>query len=281
MDRMSLLCTLHGDGPRTLRMLRDAGCRSLGSLVELSAEEVSSVLGITEADARRLSREARRLVERLEPELEPEEVTYPAAPAPPTSTSTAPQPAASRDETPIPLPGGQATDARGRLDVRDQALLARVVDRYRERASGPEPESSLSASEELAQLRQVEVRAGKVVEAEPVGLEVGSLPGLDAEVRAALVRAGVRCLEDLASRAIDELGESSGLGFTRLRTLQFRASRRLQEAPRAEEPSTPELERLSPSERPLPEPTLPPGPAESAPRGSETNSDSWAAGPFA
>ena len=41
MDALALLCTLHAEGPRTLRLLREAGCRDIGEFLALDPEAVS------------------------------------------------------------------------------------------------------------------------------------------------------------------------------------------------------------------------------------------------
>lgn len=281
---MALLCTLHADGPRTLRTLREAGCTTIAQLGQLSPDRVGKLLGLPSAAARRLTREAQRLRERLDPDLEPEEVTYPPAaevvakPAPARRYQLLDEPVASAP-APAPEPAPVAPEpARAGLDLRDRELLERVVERWRnEDTVAPLPDFGVGA-EELAGLAQVEVRAGRVAEvddaieevetveeaapeppvaaaAAPSGLRPGDLVGLDAHACAALAAAGVRSLEDLATHPIDELRERSGLAYTRARTLQFLAGRELADAaPRAAEPE----ERLSPAERPveLPEPEL-------------------------
>lgn len=268
IDRMALLCTLHADGPRTLRTLREAGCTSLSQLGQLSPDRVGKLLGLPSAAARRLTREAQRLVDRLEPELEQEEVTYP-----PAAEAAAAVPglrsyrlADARPE--VDRPPSDRLDARAGLDLRDRELLDRVVARWRnDDTTAPLPEVGVG-SEELDLLAQVEVRDGCVdaIDESPVGaprastpqggrsgLQPGDVAGLDAHACCALLAAGVGSLEELATCPVDELRERSGLGYTRVRTLQFLAGRRLAEAAASEPapaPAAPE-ERLSPAERPL------------------------------
>ncbi len=292
IDRMALLCTLHADGPRTLRTLREAGCGSLEQLAALPAEKVARLLAIPEAAARRLGREAGRLVERLDPGLEQEEVTYPPA-AEARGVKPPMRSLRLEDGVPVERPVAPARGARGRLDLKDRALLDRVVERWRERDANDGRAPLLSEAEELEQLRQVEVRAGQVVEAEPGGpaerLRPGDVPGLDAHAGAALERAGITNLEELATCPVDQLVERTGLGFTRARTLQFLAGRRLQEelAARGQEElaargrPVPAEERLSPSERPAPVVAEEAAAARLAgPRDLEAD-DGGAAGPFA
>src|SRR5882672_3030438 len=65
MDAMALLCTLHADGPATLKNLRQAGCSSLEAVESMGEERLSKILGTPAAAARRFAREARHLKERL------------------------------------------------------------------------------------------------------------------------------------------------------------------------------------------------------------------------
>ena len=321
IDRMALLCTLHADGPRTLRLLREAGCTTIEKLGQTRPEKVGKLLGLPPAAARRLTKEALRLIERLEPDLEQEEVTYPPAARPaavkpppkgyrleePAPAAEEPGPAAEGPapaaEGPAPESESEALKSRDDLDLRDRALLDRVVERWR---SEEAVQRQGTAEEEQTLLRQIEIQGGTVravQEAESVvgvlgspvatlaqeaegRLEPGHLPGLDPEASLALERGGIHCLEDLATCPIDELVTRSGLAFTRSRTLQFLAGRRLAErpveaspiegGPGHETPPEPEelpTERLSPRERPaFLEPAL---------GGLELLDDGGVAGPFA
>ena len=58
MDAMALLCTLHADGPTTLRRLRASGIKNLAALKLEEADSISRVLDIPAAAARRFVREA-------------------------------------------------------------------------------------------------------------------------------------------------------------------------------------------------------------------------------
>lgn len=110
MDALSLLCTLHADGPATLQRLRSLGCQRLSSFLEFDAARLSTDLGVEPAAARRLLREGRLLADRLGHEvLEAEE-------APPAATRRAAQPA-----MPPPPPVSNV------LDDGDSALVARIM----------------------------------------------------------------------------------------------------------------------------------------------------------
>lgn len=107
MDALSLLCTLHADGPATLQRLRGLGCGGLGAFLAMNADDLAEALGLEAAVARRLLREGRILAERLGSEALEAEETAPVAT----------QPAA----LPEPAPAGPA------LDEGDAALVARIV----------------------------------------------------------------------------------------------------------------------------------------------------------
>jgi hypothetical protein len=64
MDSLALLCNLYGDGPSTLRRLRDLGCRSAFDVVERPVEDLAAMLRSSVDVARRLQRQARELAQR-------------------------------------------------------------------------------------------------------------------------------------------------------------------------------------------------------------------------
>jgi hypothetical protein len=311
IDRMALLCTLHADGPHTLRLLREAGCTTIEKLGQTRPEKVGVLLGLPPAAARRLTREAQRLVERLEPDLEQEEVTYPPAARqlevkPPPKDFKLGDSEPSEPEPPEPAPPEAELKSRSDLDLRDRALLDRVVARWRTEDAAAHQGAVES---EQAVLRQIEIQDGEVraiaaspVESSEEEAEVvetlspppsappdvlparicpSHLPGLDTETCEALERGGIRSLQELATCPIDELVTRSGLAFTRSRTLQFLAGRSLSQQGAVkgsveESPTEGEelpTERLSPRERPaFLEPAL---------GGLELVDDGGVAGPFA
>lgn len=256
IDRLALVCTLHADGPKTLRLLREAGCTTLDKLRDLEPKNLAKILGLTPASARRLLREVDLIRDRLDqPDLEREEVMYPPGeeaagvkPAPPGLFVLEPT-----DEPRLP--------PRAELELRDRRLLDQVVDRWRREDERVREERAEWASDE-EQEEEDEVSTEPVVEitAYPPRdlLRPGELSGLDESVCEALFRGGIASLEELATCPIDELVERSSLSFTRARTLQFLAGRRL----------------ASTSE---PEPAVVPAARPSPFRGS----DEGAGGPFA
>jgi len=66
MDGLALLCTLYGDGPMTLRRLREAGWNDAERLEEIEVERLAEAIGLPVEQARRLQREARGLLDRVE-----------------------------------------------------------------------------------------------------------------------------------------------------------------------------------------------------------------------
>ena len=46
MDALSLLCTLHADGPATLQRLRGLGCGGLGAFLAMDADALAEALGL-------------------------------------------------------------------------------------------------------------------------------------------------------------------------------------------------------------------------------------------
>jgi hypothetical protein len=216
IDRMALLCTLHADGPKTLRLLREAGCTDLEKLGALGPERLSKLLRLSAASARRLLREADLLNGRLDPSLEREEVMY----APSTSAGAIkPPPPGSVKLEEDAEPAGSAAPTRSGMDLRDRALLDKVMERWRASDDAEEDDSQAAAASLPVQ--------DPVPSAQLPELRAGLLPGLDATACAQLSRAGISSLEELATCPVDELSSRSGLGFTRARTLQFLAGRAL------------------------------------------------------
>lgn len=111
MDAMALLCTLHAEGPATLRKLRESGYRSLADVQSAEADAIGQIMDISAAAARRFLREADALAQRVE------------------------------EEEPSEFGAGLATDASvgheelSLLSQRDRNLVDRVLTRWREEES--------------------------------------------------------------------------------------------------------------------------------------------------
>lgn len=202
MDALALLCSLHADGPVTLRHLRRAGCSSLQGVETYSAEELGGVLEVAPAVARRLLREARLLRQRLEGGLLEREETPPA-----TGVFT--------QGTPTTGPGPHATS----LGDRDRKVIGEVLARWRsqdevEPARTPAPEPS----------PEEEVATGSV------RLDAAVVDGLDVPLVAALQRAGVVTLDALVDADPLTLANTIGRPFATVRRAQFLAARWLPES---------------------------------------------------
>jgi len=88
MDSLALLCSLYGQGPVTLRRLRDAGCRTCDDVLCLEPAKLADALRTRlPALAERFQREARELAARIgefggpAPALESNELAAVSAPA--------------------------------------------------------------------------------------------------------------------------------------------------------------------------------------------------------
>lgn len=66
MDSLALLCNLYGDGPATLRRLRDAGCTRPSDVDACRIEDLATVLRTGLDSARRFQREAHELASRCD-----------------------------------------------------------------------------------------------------------------------------------------------------------------------------------------------------------------------
>jgi hypothetical protein len=244
MDGLALFCTLHADGPATLRVLREAGCADLSGVEALGAERLADLLEIEPAAARRLVREARALAERLgEGALEREEAPPggPAAPLGPPSAALGPAASA-------PAPGSA-------LPAGERRILERVLEAWRDRDRGeldaagasvhdPVHDTVLGRAEEIALQRESELREDdpEPEHGAPRGpaLEPHALDGLDEATARALQAAGLGTLGELADAEPLEIAEATGISYTRARRLVFLAGRRM----------ALHHERVSPADRP-------------------------------
>ncbi len=188
MDAMALLCTLHADGPSTLRRLRASGFQCLADLESAKADSISQVLEISAAAARRFMREAVALSQRVdEAPLEVEPRTPGRATA----------------------PGGFDSSGPAVLSSRDKRIVDKVLTRWRESD---------------AELQQTTPSAGAVPKTS-AGLQPGMIDGLNEDICRSLNEAGVDNLAALSRIDLLPLGASTGLSFSTLRRFQFLARR--------------------------------------------------------
>lgn len=254
MDALALLCTLHADGPSTLKNLRQAGCGSLAAIESMEEERLSQVLGAPAAVARRFVREARHLRERLEPGVLDWEETHVDPPVDEAGLGLAPDPAGPA-ATPEPF------DLAARLEMSnvvppsrlepvedDRDPMAEVLEAWRDR-----DEVEVSAPAEAAPIDPVEAQEDEVpprpVRARPefefgaevvaamrdltstipqeVPMPVGAceplveglsalIEGQESELALRLGREGIADLRELTDADVLALSERFGFGYTRI-----------------------------------------------------------------
>jgi hypothetical protein len=157
MESLALLCTLHADGPATLKRLRRAGCDSLESIGAYGAADLATLLEVPPAVARRLLKEARGLSFRLdEGALDDAE--------------EAPQVCTGQGGVSGSMAAPEAT-TQSFLDQRDYAILGRVLDRWSpEKRPG---DVGVVVSNPAAAEESVDVAPEAVLETKPkVGPEI-------------------------------------------------------------------------------------------------------------
>lgn len=220
MDAIALLCTLHADGPATVRRLREAGCADLAALLALAPEDLARLLAAAPAVARRFQREARHLQERLGTSWDDRgDVPAPAAPVASVGTGV------SRDE-------------EAALRGREPHILATVLAAWRRKDEECHPEAEPGRTweppSELAGDRLEHATGGSTVlaacvrEAGPAGAELlrpGLIDGLDETACAELARAGVVGVAELARCDALALAARTRLGFTRVNRWRSLAAR--------------------------------------------------------
>ncbi|MCB9904592.1 MAG: hypothetical protein H6831_09315 [Planctomycetes bacterium] len=261
MDALALLCTLHADGPTTLRRLRDAGCGSLEDLGHVSADRLAELLGVSPAAGRRFLREASSLADRIGRQgLEPEDDAAPAA-----SIAARPDHAVLSPAPPAPTRG---------LDRTDRKVLERVIDRWRaEEAREEEQQRSAEVEHRPWPRSEPRLSPSERPTLEPAGraLAPGALDGLDARICDRLAEAGCATLEDLAADSALELARRSKVPFTLVRRLQFLAARAV--AAKRDLPAAPIPARAWPEDSG--------SPSYAAAAGAREPADDGPAGPFA
>ncbi|MDF1837224.1 MAG: hypothetical protein P1V35_05095 [Planctomycetota bacterium] len=221
MDSLALLCTLHADGPATLRRLRKAGCQSLVDLDRVGADSVAELLAIPPAVARRLVREARILNERVGGDpLDAEEA--------PDGMAVAPL-----GNVQAPLTEGADLDSKDRDLIRQVLGDARPVGGLRslnlqaEEEGSEEPMGGAFAGAEMPELDGAMEPTAPEPSAPAYPL-MGRVDGLDERVAAMLHDADIQTLTALVEADASRLARSTGLSFGPLRRLQFLARKSLQ-----------------------------------------------------
>ncbi|MCP3917580.1 MAG: hypothetical protein GY711_18705 [bacterium] len=227
MEALALLCTLHADGPATLKRLRRAGCDSLRSLESYEPESLADLLGLSPAAARRFGREARMLDARLTTGiLEREE-------APETVLRASVETDTYRGDT-------------GSLDRRDRDLLGKVLAKWKESDAvepapvrEPEPITAAPAPAREVHFEQQPPSEQAEQAVETVALAPGLLAGMTADHVACLDELGITGLAELTAAPSLELAKGLCESFALVRRWQFLAGRIESEAAAvAEVPST-------------------------------------------
>lgn len=234
MDALALLCTLHADGPATLKRLRARGYSDLVTLIQRSSADLSADLGVEPAYGRRLLREAKLLAVRVGAEgLEAEE-------APPVATTAPLGESGVAEPMPptISIERAHAGEMGSTLDASDRSLVDRIVGRQPAAELVEIPAAEIPNAETPGTAFQEPVRqpvhvpmpapepAPEPEVAEEPGLfTAGTLPGLDAELVADLHASGIRSLSDLACAESLALTRSLGITFAQARRLGFLARR--------------------------------------------------------
>jgi hypothetical protein len=257
MDAMALLCTLHADGPATLKRLREAGCASIETTLTFDIERLARLLDATPAAARRFQREAAHLCARLdtgflEREPRPAEPNSHAAlelTSPASATSTTPAGTTEAAAKPAQSP------AKPVIGFRDRRIVEQVLRAWRERdgetehkteaaplRSAHEPGAADDGPAEAARAihpdqgsdssldRAIEPSAATRESDEAVSggdLFPGVIDGLDQDTCLRLRRAGVHDVELLAGADVLALSRTLGVGYTRLARLCALARREL------------------------------------------------------
>jgi hypothetical protein len=222
MDTLALLCNLHAEGPATLQRLRRSGCESLAGLLPLSATDLAGLLDWPTQRAERFLREAALLFERLDdaprsrPELEEDE------PDANAELDEVEEEDESEDE--------DEDEQEEELDAEEELLEEAAED-----AAGFAPPSErvaavLGAWRELDRVAPPSEPTDYVVPRPPPLPDrrlAESALELEPALVARLASHGVLTLRQLVSAEDASLARALGLGFTRLKHLQFLAGREL------------------------------------------------------
>lgn len=156
MDSLALLCNLYGQGPVTLRRLRDAGCRTCDDVLCLEPTKLARALRTRRPAAERFQREARELAARIgefggpAPAIESHEL-----PPEPESAASVAEPALEPELA--ALEEGDAQLRPELLDGLDSSLCLRL------RSLGIERVEDLARADALELARSLEVPVTRVV----------------------------------------------------------------------------------------------------------------------
>lgn len=156
MDSLALLCNLYGQGPVTLRRLREAGCRTCDDVLCLEPAKLARALRTRRPAAERFQREARELAARVgvlggpAPAIESSEL-------PPVAELALAAPETEPEPAPLAPEDGGALLRPELLDGLDSTLCLRL------RALGIERVEDLARTDALELARALEVPVTRVV----------------------------------------------------------------------------------------------------------------------
>jgi len=260
MDALALLCTLHAEGPRTLRLLREAGCRDVREFLALDAEVVAALLDVPPAVARRLGREGRHLAGRVGAGfLEPEDgeavaiestgdpIGIPGGvpagvsedhnprkadgPIATVRSSVAPPVEARASAQPLATPAPAPKPALGKyLSRAERQILDKVMERW---AEGDSPESA--PGEPTVAEAQVQPETPP---AEPIPTPRLEIAGVPLASIQALEAAGFSTAPAVADANTMALAGAVDCSFGDARRFQFLAARATPEVPEREVPDS-------------------------------------------
>lgn len=224
MDALALLCTLHADGPTTLRRLRQVGCSTIQGVEALPIEQLAEILAGTPAAARRFCREARALHERCAVGwLEHEELATASAPAAQPFLAEA---SSSASVQSAPTPASTFASHESDLAIGEREILDRVLRAWRERDAH---EPAAATTEAAFAIVAAEVATAAVTEscasASHDALFPGAVDGLSDEIVETLRAHGVRTLAELARCDALVTAQATDLGYTRVARLRALAER--------------------------------------------------------
>ncbi|MCH2106026.1 MAG: hypothetical protein MK291_05240 [Planctomycetes bacterium] len=218
MDTLALLCTLHADGPASLKRLRESELNSIDDVLGCSVETTADVLGLSMAQARRFHREARMLAMRMHTEgLDREERMYPG------SASSEPPIAQTQGDGGVKTaPAVTAAEPQAVCDSGDDmqkkpdiaAILAPVMERWDEEEAAAESAAGAPAP----------------APAEPTAAEdtTDILEGVDQPLRDALRAAGYATLTSLVEVEPLVLSRATGRTYSEACRVNFLAKRALE-----------------------------------------------------
>ena len=217
MDTLALLCTLHADGPASLKRLRESELNSIDDVLGCSVETTADVLGLSMAQARRFHREARMLAMRMHTEgLDREERMYPG------SASSEPPIAQTQGDGGVKTaPAVTAAEPQAVCDSGDDmqkkpdiaAILAPVMERWDEEEAAAESAAGAPAP----------------APAEPAAEDTTDiLEGVDQPLRDALRAAGYATLTSLVEVEPLVLSRATGRTYSEACRVNFLAKRALE-----------------------------------------------------